>query len=180
MPRRQSTPDEKAKQLAHRKAQAEHKGGLEAVRHAQAAGRAAELWGRGRVAWEHPYLARKGVRQHGLKVLDGLLLVPVRIDGALSSLQTIDAEGNKRFLPGGRVVSGLHLIGKPKALVYVVEGFATGASVHEATGKAVAVGFDCGNLRSVALAVHSKYPGSQIVVVADDDHETLGLSLIHI
>ena len=51
----------------------------------------------------HPYLLTKGVQAHGLKeTKDGRLLIPLRADGKLHSLQFIDADGNKRFKTGGR------------------------------------------------------------------------------
>ena len=54
------------------------------------------------------------------------------------------------------------------------EGFATGASIHEATGGAVAVAFNAGNLSAVALALRVKYPGLTITIAADDDWHTSG------
>ena len=49
--------------------------------------------------------------------------------------------------------SGLwHMLGQPEgaAVVLVAEGYATAASLHEATGLPVAVAFDAGNLVHVA------------------------------
>jgi putative DNA primase/helicase len=40
----------------------------------------------------------------------------------------------------------------------VAEGFATGATVHEATGLSVAVAFNAGNLESAAHALHENFP----------------------
>ena len=54
----------------------------------------------------------------------------------------------------------------------VCEGYATGVSIHEATGHAVAVAFTSGNLEAVALALRAKYPDLKIIVAADDDHLT--------
>ena len=54
------------------------------------------------------------------------------------------------------------------------EGFATGASIHECTGHAVAVAFNAGNLEAVAIALRSKYPDLKIIIAADDDHQTSG------
>ena len=49
------------------------------------------------------------------------------------------------------------------------EGFATGASIHECTGHAVAVAFNAGNLEAVAVALRNKYPTLKIILAADDD-----------
>lgn len=56
----------------------------------------------------------------------------------------------------------------------VCEGFATGASIHEATGHAVVVAFDRGNLEPVAKALRKQYPDAALIVAADDDHMTDG------
>ena len=40
-----------------------------------------------------------------------------------------------------------------RAELVICEGFATGASIHEATGHAVAVAFNAGNLQAVAVAL---------------------------
>ena len=108
----------------------------------------------------HPYLARKGVQAHGLRVAaDGRLLVPVRDRaGELQSLQTITNDGEKRFLPGGRVAGGYFAIGNPAVTLCIAEGFATAATIHEATGYAVAVAFNAGNLEAVTRVLREKLP----------------------
>jgi putative DNA primase/helicase len=124
----------------------------------------------------HPYLVKKGVQAHGLKVAgNGRLLIPVRdADGTLHSLQFIDADGTKRFKTGGRKHGCYFAIGTPDGVLCIAEGYATGASIHEATGHAVAVAFDAGNLLPVALALREKLPDVRIVVCADDDWKTAG------
>ncbi len=59
-------------------------------------------------------------------------------------------------------------------VVCVAEGFATGASVREATGHAVAVAFHAGNLEAVARSIRETHPKARIVVCADDDRDTPG------
>ena len=124
---------------------------------------------------EHPYLARKGIAPHGLRVFKGALVVPIRdAAGVLHSLQFIGAGGTKRFLKGGRV-AGLHsLIGICDKVVCIAEGYATGASIHAATGHAVAVAFNAGNLRPVAIATRQHHPDTRLIVCADDDADTPG------
>ena len=60
--------------------------------------------------------------------------------------------------------------GAPDKILYVAEGFATAATVHEATGSAVAVAFNANNLKPVAIALRAKFPNLEIVICADDDH----------
>jgi putative DNA primase/helicase len=125
---------------------------------------------------QHTYLTTKGVQGYGLRMdAAGALIVPMRdTAGTLHSLQTITPDGDKRFLSGGRVKGCYHAIGKPAGVLIVCEGYATGASIHETTGHAVAVAFNAGNLEAVALALRAKYAALKIIVAADDDHLTEG------
>jgi putative DNA primase/helicase len=147
-----------------------------ARRHAAAREVAARIWHAARPAGdEHPYLARKGIAAHGLRVFKGALVAPIR-DAAseLHSLQFIGASGTKRLLKGGRVAGLYFLIGVPGKVICIAEGYATGASIHAATGYAVAVAFNAGNLGPVAGVIRENHPGGQIIVCADDDAGTEG------
>ena len=93
---------------------------------------------------------------------------------ALHSLQFIGADGEKRFLTGGRVSGCYFLIGEPDGALCIAEGYATGASIHEATGTAVAVAFNAGNLLAVARALRTKFPDLRLIICADDDASTPG------
>lgn len=144
-----------------------------ADRRQQATTEASRRWVAAKTASEHPYLVVKHVKAHGVKQEGEALLIPMRdAAGILHSLQVIDHEGGKRFLPGGRVKGCYHAIGEPNDVLIVCEGYATGASIHEATGYAVAVAFNAGNLEAVALALHQKYPGVKLILAADDDWKT--------
>ena len=102
---------------------------------------------------DHPYLVRKGVKAHGARVTsDGKLVVPLfGDDGAVSSLQYIEGDGGKRYHPGGEVKGKFWMVGTPSdGLIYLAEGFATAATVHEVTGRPCAVSYSAGNLVDVA------------------------------
>jgi phage/plasmid primase-like uncharacterized protein len=121
------------------------------------------------------YLAMKGVQAYGIRQEGENLLIPMRdTAGKLHSLQTVTPNGDKRFSTGGRVKGCYLPIGKPTDKLIVCEGYATGASIFEATGDAVAVAFNAGNLEPVALALRAKYPDLKIVLAADDDYQTNG------
>lgn len=141
---------------------------------ADAAARAVVLWDSAEAAMAHPYLAAKGVRAHGVRIRADALLVPMRYGGELVNVQRIVADGTKRFMPGARVAGCYHAMGKPGDCIGVAEGYATGATIHEATGYPVAVAFNAGNLESVARAVRAKMPTARIIVCADDDADTPG------
>jgi len=63
----------------------------------------------------------------------------------------IGASGEKRFFKGGRVAGLYFLIGIVGQVVCNAEGYATGARIHAATGYAVAVAFNAGNLGDLRL-----------------------------
>lgn len=157
---------------------------MHATRHADTLQRQQQAANLGLQRWQaaepapvdHAYLVKKGVQPHGIRVDGGALLVPVRdVAGKLCSLQTIHADGSKRFLPGGKKQGGYFALGgKPDGVLVIAEGFATAASIHQATGLPVAVAFDAGNLAHVAVALHAKHPTLALVIAADDDWGTEG------
>lgn len=147
----------------------------QAQRQQQASEAASLIWNAATPGTGHEYLKRKGIKAHGVKCDGHHLLIPMRdTSGKLYSLQTIAPDGGKRFQPGGRVKGCYFAIGKPDDVLIVCEGFATGASIHEATGQAVAVAFNAGNLKAVALALQQKYPELRLILAADDDWKTEG------
>lgn len=151
----------------------------------QAARDAAALWADAAAVQtpeQAPYLQRKGVQGHGVRCLpDGTLLVPMRdLAGELQNLQRIaparPAGGgpDKRFLPGGRKSGLCHVIGQAEGapVLLLAEGYATAATLHEATGRPVVVCFDAGNLRHVAEALRQQWPALPLLVCGDDDQAT--------
>lgn len=138
--------------------------------------RAAEIWSQAPLAPEdHPYLVRKRVKNHGLLTYSKALVVPMRdAVGTLHSLQFIDGDGTKRFLSGGQKKGCYFAIGKPANTLCVAEGYATAASIYEATGYATACAFDAGNLLPVARALRAKFPEVALKLCADNDEKTSG------
>ncbi len=128
------------------------------------------------LAETHPYLESKNVGPHGLRLApDGRLIVPVlSAEGELQSLQYIAADGSKRFLSGCPVREGRYIIGEVGERLVVCEGFATGASIHEATGLPVVIAFNAGNLEPVAKQFRKAHPAIEIIIAADDDRFTDG------
>ncbi len=142
--------------------------------YAKAAQTAAKIWAASKPG-SHPYLEAKEIAAFGARVHSDKLVVPIRNSAkVLRSLQFIAADGSKRYLPGGEKQGGYFVIGKPADVICIGEGFATMASIHEATGYACVVAFDCGNLDPVAKTIREKFPSIAIVVCADDDHLTSG------
>jgi len=123
----------------------------------------------------HPYIKSKQITPYGIKQRGTTLIIPLRdSENVLRSLQFINNDGSKRFLTGGKISGCYCAIGSIKDKLFVCEGYATGATLHETTGEAVAIAFDCGNLLPVSKALREKYPDTEIVICADNDAWTDG------
>ena len=131
------------------------------------------------------YLRRKCVMAHGVRFSpSGAVVVPVLDTAAkIHGLQVIrtaaESRAKKRpqkeFWPQGMVKKGhFYLVGIPTNIVLIAEGYATGASLHEATGLPIAIAFDAGNLAPVASALRARYKTVRILICADDDAFTDG------
>ena len=165
-------------------------------RQARSAKLARDLWARAvSASGHHPYLVRKAVDAHGVRqlpkwqkrsfqedgafetvIVEDVLLIPMHDgQGGLWNVQAVFPEFNEAlgrdrdFLPRARVTGLFHWMGPRTRTVYLAEGYATAASVFEATGQRVLVCFSAGNLPAVALAVRAAMPDVQIVVCADND-----------
>jgi putative DNA primase/helicase len=126
---------------------------------------------------DHPYLVRKAVQPHGdIHQNARALAIPLRdVDDVVHSLQFIYADGEKRFLTGGRVEGCCFTIADAgNGPMILCEGLATGLSIFEATGHAVYCAMHCGNLLAVARALRSKWPERDIIIGADNDKFTEG------
>lgn len=128
---------------------------------------------------EHPYLKRKGVRSHGIRVTgDGRLIVPLyNADGQITSLQYIDADGGKLYHAGGQTGGCFWMIGTmdEPGVLYIAEGFATAATIHEITNRPCVVAYSASNLVPVTGTMREKYGATQeLVIVADNDASGTG------
>lgn len=172
------------------------------ARRQREAGRAAEqarkMWARCSASWapdkadpaalsdSNDYLVRKGVKAFGARFspATGNLIIPMHDShGAIHGLQVIYADPkikerkgrDKDYWPTGLAKQGhFFMIGSPTSVVLLAEGYATAASLHEATGLPVAVAFDAGNLLPVAIALHRRYRLARVLMCADDDFATPG------
>lgn len=145
---------------------------------------------------EHPYLKRKGIVSHKLRIaawpvrnsagdvfrhIEGTLIIPIMNHaGSIVSLQAVfpavdHAFGrDKDFLIGGKKKGCYYIIGtlqhgKPIA---ICEGYATGETIHQATGWCVVVAWDAYNIQSVAKVWREAMPDAEFVICADNDQWT--------
>lgn len=144
------------------------------IRHHEAGSKAEKYWANASQEGVTSYMQRKRIPQlYGARIHDGLLQVPLKdINGKMWGLQYI-SDSHKKFLTGSKVDGSFHVIGDINIEVLLCEGFATGSSLFQATGKTVVVAFNAGNLISVAKILKTKYPDIQITVCGDDDRFTM-------
>lgn len=146
----------------------------------------------------HPYCKRKKVKAHaGVKVgrwevtnskgettlVSKLaLLIPIRDTRKKAwSVQAIFPHNrnvldrDKDYLKDGAKHGFFFTIGKltDAKVILLCEGYATGASLHEATGYPVVVAFDTSNLEAVAAALRERFPDFRIVLCGDNDRWTV-------
>ena len=170
------SPEEREAARAAWQARQREREAEQARRYAEAAGRARELIlaATGDPAG-HPYIQRKGITPRGVHVdADGNLLIPVYQDfGQVASVQTISAEGEKLFMPGGRMQASFHpILGSNKSRVLVCEGYATGAALSAATGHPAACAMSAGNMAAVVRFMRRKFPEREIIACPDNDWAT--------
>ncbi|MGA7588213.1 MAG: primase-helicase zinc-binding domain-containing protein [Rouxiella badensis] len=137
----------------------------------------------------HAYLVTKGwpdepaltlngppLRIGGETFKQGDLLVPLFDEqGEVVNVQLINASGTKRMLAGGQVKEAAHAFtGETTAIIWLVEGYATGLTVHKLTGDAVYVALSANNLPALAAQLRERFPDALLLIAADNDENGKG------
>ncbi|MCF5878014.1 primase-helicase zinc-binding domain-containing protein [Aeromonas veronii] len=150
--------------------------------HRKAAARACRIMNAHSRGCGSAYLSRKGFAEHQSAISGtketingevfpvGSVIVPL-LDGAgnLVNVELIrNEDGLKHTLGGGRKAGVYHRI-DGGALVAVVEGYATGLSVQQATGATVYCAMTANNLMNVAEIARSQNPDAEIIICGDHD-----------
>ena len=158
---------------------------------------AATVWSAARPARpDHPYLVRKRVsptatlrelpidtladligytpQAKGAPLRGRVLIAPVRVNGALATLELIDEAGRKSALAGGIKKGGFWAAAplSKSSRVVIAEGVATALSIAEALGEPVAAALSVGNLAAAGEAIRTARPTVEIVIAADLDKAT--------
>lgn len=190
----QISPEEIEARKAKREAEERQYAAEQKQIHGEVAKLANLAWEAATPAHEHPYTTRKGVKINGARIGEfpvykvehgkpitpfktiPALLVPIHDkNGKIVSLQAyfgqdVEPYGDRAYLKDGQKQGGYCLIGNPdKRTIAIVEGYATGLSVYEATGWAVIVAFDAGNLLNVAKIARNHFAQSEIIIAGDHD-----------
>ena len=140
--------------------------------HAAAARRCARWWDAAPDADPaHAYLVRKGIEPHGARAYRDAILLPVLgPDRRIMSMQRIAPDGFKIFAKDARTKGGFLPLGPlPDDTFVIAEGFATAATIAQATGLPVLAAFTAGNMPEVARWAFGAYPARRVLVAADWD-----------
>lgn len=114
-----------------------------------------------------------------LHIKRGTLMVPLAdINGVVLNIQFVFSAGGKKFIKNGRKSGLFHIVGPlaedTSQRAIVAEGYATAASLYQATGIPAVVAFDAGNIKPVCRHIKTLYPEKHIIVGGDDDTATPG------
>ena len=133
--------------------------------------RAISIWSKAQLAVDHPYLLAKSIKPYIARQYQDTLILPLYRLNELTSLQFIDKDSKKVFLKGGVVSGSYCTLGEITLAtpICICEGYATGASIHEAANLTVCIAFNSGNLLKVALEINTLYPDHKIIIAGDDD-----------
>ncbi|EGO4138823.1 DNA primase [Escherichia coli] len=129
-------------------------------------------------ATEHEYLTRKGIlAAPGVRLNNkNELVIPFSNSrGEIRSYQRIPVTGGKdaRILKDSEKTGNWFTFGTPEngCPLLFAEGYATAASLHEATGLPVLMTVDAGNMIDVAENARQIWTDSPFVFCADNDHQ---------
>jgi len=128
---------------------------------------------------DHPFLKQKKILNYGIKVdKKGNIIVPFKdIEGKHWSNQVIKSDGNSYFEKRGKIGGNFALIGaenlKDISLLVIAQGYATSASIFEATKIPVVMVGDVNNLSSVTQNVFKANPNASILIASDSENMNL-------
>ena len=119
----------------------------------------------------HGYLTKKHIKpSETTRQVENALIIPLLNDGGeITSIQRIFPDGFKKNLTGGKMKGSFHFINGSDCLICICEGYATGASINEATGASVYCAMSAHNIYETASIAKKYHPTADIVVCADDN-----------
>jgi len=118
----------------------------------------------------HPYLQKKKLPGHMVRQRGDSLVIPLyNTSEEMTGIQFINPEGEKRFLTGTTMAGSYLVIGNiaNDDFYYIAEGYATAASIFEATGVASVCAFSCNNLTSCGVLLKNSW-GNKTPILAQD------------
>ena len=137
----------------------------------KAAKKAENIWAKAKEADpDHPYLSKKGIktRQVIRQIGNSLVFCVKNLRDELTSLQFIAQNGQKRFLRDGQTKGSVSVIKGKGDSVLICEGWATAASLNEATGYSVIIAFNATNMAEVVKKLKPNIL-RKLVICGDND-----------
>lgn len=125
----------------------------------------------------HPYLDKKGITLIGDAFIDdnNILYLPMRDAGSTYwGAQKILSDGKKLFFTGQKTSGCFFVIPGDETKVFICEGYATGFSIHKATGNKVLCAMSLKNLGNVIKYAKEVFKKSEIILCGDNDQFTDG------
>jgi putative DNA primase/helicase len=120
------------------------------------------------------YIQRKKITPYCAKEYADMLVIPVySISGQIQTIQFIYEDGFKKFQEGAPVSDGFLILGKKFSNpIRLVEGWATGCTVHEILKeRSVIVTFTCHNMKKIAYILKKRFPSFEQIIFADNDFQ---------
>ena len=126
----------------------------------------------------HEYLQSKSIKSNHIAKIDhnDTLMIPAYDQNGFTGVQLIyhSVENDrfvKRFSTGIKLKGSFCPIGKIKdaKYVYVAEGFATAATIYEATNIPTICAWNCNNMHSAIKTLRTINPKCRIIIAADKD-----------
>ena len=144
----------------------------EAVKLKQAIELSEELISESHPPENHPYIIKKQIQTHGILQKEALLVLPLyNADGQITCCQIIDKFGGKKMMKDGIYGGCCYPFKGNDTVVCICEGFATGASINEATGYKVLAAMSTTNMSRITREAVKKFPNSRILITPDNDHD---------
>src|SRR5690606_37055855 len=117
------------------------------------------------------------------RICKGEMIIPIiSLDKKFMGYQRIRTDGRKLQCRDGLKNKGFFPLGgwnsKKTKKVVLCEGYATGATLYEATGLTVFVCFDVGNVQALATQMKARFPDIEIIIATDFDLEKEQAGLI--
>jgi putative DNA primase/helicase len=171
---RKATPEERA-EWKRKATEAKKSRDVESKRIAEAAAaKSRRIWDGADKTGTTEYLDKKGTTLNGARISQGSVVLPLYAKSGIVGLQFITGDGAKRYLFGSTKLGSYFPIAdrvEPMARILICEGYATACALRRCTGLPVVAAFDSGNLKPVAKVLLAKYPDTEFIIAADNDHE---------
>ena len=119
----------------------------------------------------HPYLIKKKILPHKTYRYKNNLIIPVFLSGETEpiSCQKITWDCQKWNMTDGVMQGACHVIDGNSSTVCICEGFATGASINQATGFTVLCAMNDTNMINVAECLYNNNKFERVIICCDND-----------